>query len=149
MECPVCGYSYREGAGFCGQCGLRIAGTVVCAGCGAANPSGHRFCEACGRPLGDEAPAPSPTSTAAPTFARGRYVAVRLLGEGGKKRVYLARDTALDRDVAFAQLRAEGLDAESLIRLRQEAQAMGRLGGHPNVVTVFDVGTDDRDPYIV
>ena len=76
-------------------------------------------------------------------------MAERVLGEGGRKRVYLARDTHLDRDVAFALLRADTLDAESQIRLRREAQAMGRVGGHPSVVTVHDVGDHEGRPYIV
>src|SRR5207245_3059869 len=34
----------------------------------------------------------------------------RFRGEGGRKRVYLAHDTRLDRDVAFAVIKTEGLD---------------------------------------
>ena len=36
------------------------------------------------------------------SFAAGRYQVSRFLGEGGKKKVYLAHDTMLDRDVAIA-----------------------------------------------
>lgn len=153
MQCPSCGYEYRQGAAFCGQCGTRFEDTIACAACGATNPLGHRFCEACGQRLAEEqAPAADTTvagESAPLSFVRGRYVVERVLGEGGKKRVYLARDTHLDRPVAFALLRADGIDAESLIRLRREAQAMGRVGGHPNVVTVFDVGDDHAKAYIV
>ena len=35
------------------------------------------------------------------SFAAGRYVVSKFLGEGGKKKVYLAHDTVLDRDIAF------------------------------------------------
>ena len=48
------------------------------------------------------------------TSSDGRYQVRRLLGEGGKKRVYLATDTRLDRDVAIALIKTEGLDAASL-----------------------------------
>ena len=45
----------------------------------------------------------TPTSSTAPTeptsFANGRYEVKRFLGEGGKKKVYLAQDTLLDRGV--------------------------------------------------
>jgi len=61
------------------------------------------------------------------------------LGEGGKKKVYLAHDTLLDRDVAFALIKTEGLDDTSRARIQREAQAMGRLGSHPHIVTVFDL----------
>ncbi|NQW18544.1 MAG: hypothetical protein HQ478_13765, partial [Chloroflexi bacterium] len=76
----------------------------------------------------------SSVTGAIPTsFANGRYEVKSLLGEGGKKRVYLAHDTTLDRDVAFGLIKAEGLDAESRQRITREAQAMARLGDHPNL----------------
>ncbi len=43
-------------------------------------------------------------------FANGRYQVKKFLGEGGKKKVYLAQDTLLDREVAFALIKTEGLD---------------------------------------
>ena len=66
----------------------------------------------------------------------------RFLGEGGKKKVYLAHDTLLDREVAFALIRTEGLDEAGRSGITREAQAMGRLGSHPHIVTVFDLGQD-------
>lgn len=73
-----------------------------------------------------------------------------MLGEGGKKRVYLAHDTRLDREVAFALLKTDGLDQEGRARITREAQAMGRLGDHPHIVSVYDIGEEgDGQPYIV
>jgi tetratricopeptide (TPR) repeat protein len=72
-----------------------------------------------------------------------------LLGEGGKKKVYKAYDTLLDREVALALIKVEGLDEDSRIRITREAQAMGRLGAHNNIVTVFDLGDHEGQPYIV
>jgi len=66
------------------------------------------------------------------SFADDRYVVQRFLGEGGKNRVYLAHDELLDRDVAFALIKTEGLDDASRTRISREAQAMGRLGSHPH-----------------
>ena len=63
--------------------------------------------------------------------------------------MYLAHDTRLDRDVAFALIKTEGLDADGLVRVRREAQAMARLGDHPNIVTIFDTGDEGGAPYIV
>ena len=83
------------------------------------------------------------------SFADGRYQVKRFLGEGGKKRVYLAQDTLLDREVAFALIKTEGLDETSRTRIQREAQAMGRLGSHPHIVTVFDLGQEQDQPYMV
>ena len=83
------------------------------------------------------------------SFDGGRYEVKKFLGEGARKRVYLARDTRLDRDVALALIRIEGLDDASRVRVEREAQAMARLGDHPNVVTVFDIGDEDGQPFVV
>ena len=84
-------------------------------------------------------PTTSEPSQIQPTsFANGRYQVKRFLGEGGKKKVYLAHDTTLDREVAFALIKTEGLDEASRTRIQREAQAMGRLGSHTHIVTVFD-----------
>jgi AbrB family looped-hinge helix DNA binding protein len=82
-------------------------------------------------------------------LAAGRYQVKRFLGEGAKKRVYLARDTKLDRDVAVAVLKTEGIDETSLARITLEARSMARLGDHPGIVTVHDIGEDEGCPYIV
>jgi class 3 adenylate cyclase len=96
----------------------------------------------------DIAPRPLP-----PALGGGRYRPSRFLGEGGRKRVYLARDEKLARDVALAVIKIDGLDETGLARVRREAQAMARLGDHPNIVTVHDFGEEDteagRQPFIV
>jgi class 3 adenylate cyclase/Cdc6-like AAA superfamily ATPase len=73
----------------------------------------------------------------------------RFLGEGGRKRVYLAHDERLKRDVAVAVIKTDGLDAQGLSRVHREAQAMAKLGDHPHIVTIHDVGDDNGQPYIV
>jgi serine/threonine protein kinase/class 3 adenylate cyclase len=83
------------------------------------------------------------------SFAGDRYHVVRLLGEGGRKRVYLAHDTRLDRDVAVAVIKTDGLDVTGRERVQREAQAMARLGDHPHIVTVFDVAEEDGRPLLV
>jgi hypothetical protein len=86
--------------------------------------------------------APGPAPAVPATFANGRYRGKKFLGEGGKKRVYLADDTLLDRDVAFALIKTDGLDDAGRDRITREAQAMCRLGAHPHVVLVFDLGEE-------
>lgn len=89
-------------------------------------------------------------ATSLPTsFVAGRYDVRRFLGEGGKKRVFLAHDESLDRDVAFALIKTEGLDATGRERIVREAQTMGRLGSHPHVVTIFEIGEEGERPYMV
>ena len=91
------------------------------------------------------------TKTAAvPTsFATGRYVVKDFLGEGGKKRVCLAHDSVLDRDVALAVIKTEGLDETSRARITREARAMGRLGDHPHALSIRDLGDEAGQPYMV
>ena len=64
--------------------------------------------------------------------------------------VYRARDPRLGRDVAIKVLPAEvGADPDRLRRFEQEARAVAALN-HPNILTVFDVGTHrGRRPYVV
>jgi len=83
------------------------------------------------------------------SFANGRYQMKKFLGEGGKKKVYLVHDTLLDRDVAFALIKTEKLDDATRTRVSREARAMGRLGDHPNIVTIYDIGEHEGQPYIV
>ena len=83
------------------------------------------------------------------SFADGRYVVDRFLGEGGKKKVYLAHDMVLDRYIAFTLIKMKGLDDIGRTRITREAQAMGRLGTHPNVVAVLDIGEHEGQPWMV
>jgi tRNA A-37 threonylcarbamoyl transferase component Bud32 len=79
-----------------------------------------------------------------------RYESIRLLGNGGMASVWCAQDTVLRRRVAI-KLLAESFAGEEEARRRfmREARAAARLSGHPNVVTIFDVGDCDGRPYIV
>jgi len=95
------------------------------------------------------APQSTPVTQGTETFANGRYEVLKFLGEGGRKKVYLARDTLLDRQVAFALIKTDGLDETARERITREAQTMGRLGTHPNVVAVFDMGEHEGQPFVV
>ncbi|TES83276.1 MAG: zinc-ribbon domain-containing protein [Dehalococcoidia bacterium] len=150
MKCPRCGHTNREGAEFCRRCGQSLRSELVCPHCGHTNPSDSAFCEKCAHSLVEATPPPTkPTSPEPTSFAGGRYQVNKFLGEGGKKKVYLTRDTVLDRDVAFALIKTEKLDDKSRTRITREAQAMGRLGDHPNIVTIHDMGEHEGQPYIV
>ncbi|MGW5113317.1 protein kinase domain-containing protein [Nocardia sp. NPDC004123] len=71
------------------------------------------------------------------------------IGRGGFGVVYRCRQPGLDRIVAVKVLTAE-LDADNQARFVREQRAMGRLTGHPNIVTVLEAGTTDSGrPYLV
>lgn len=79
----------------------------------------------------------------------GPYKISAQIGAGGMGEVYRAVDSRLGRDVAIKILsRNLANDADALRRFEQEARAAGMLN-HPNIVAVFDVGTENGQPYIV
>src|SRR5207247_2274077 len=117
MKCPACGHENEIDAAFCGGCGRAMRAAKACASCGREARSDERFCQGCGSQLGTASPEQSAGAATPPlpsSFAGGRYGVRRFLGEGAKKRVYLAHDTKLDRDVAFALIKTDGLDADGL-----------------------------------
>ena len=129
MNCPNCGRENPNQARFCRGCGQSLL--PICPQCGQELAPDDQFCISCGAPLAAGSSVPVPTaapfqasSTAAASqpssFANGRYQVKQFLGEGGKKRVYLARDTLLDREVAFALIKTEGLDEAGRIRIQRE-----------------------------
>src|ERR1700758_2986364 len=71
------------------------------------------------------------------------------IGRGGFGVVYRCAQPLLDRSVAVKVLTAD-LDPENLDRFLREQHAMGRLSGHPNIVTILQVGTTSAGrPFIV
>ena len=74
---------------------------------------------------------------------------VRLLGEGGMGRVYLAEDVVLGRRAAVKVLseRMSG-DPDACARFLREARAMAALE-HPHVVRVYSFGEAEGAPYLV
>jgi formylglycine-generating enzyme required for sulfatase activity len=89
----------------------------------------------------------APTSTALPTASDSqsmaalpggdRYRILRILGEGGMSRVYLAFDYDLRREVALKVLRVHGHEMRE--RFLEEAQVVAQLE-HPNIVPLYDIG---------
>ncbi|GAA1520194.1 hypothetical protein GCM10009730_29120 [Streptomyces albidochromogenes] len=83
----------------------------------------------------------------------GRYRLLAPLGEGGMGVVWRARDDVLGREVAVKEVRApSGLGATDgqrlYARLEREAWAAARVA-HRNVITVYDVATEEGRPWIV
>ena len=87
--------------------------------------------------------------TLASGFRLGPYEIVSPLGAGGMGEVYRARDPRLGRDVAVKVLPASfSQDADRLRRFEKEARAASSLN-HPNILTIYDVGTYGGAPYLV
>ncbi|RRR83058.1 serine/threonine-protein kinase [Streptomyces sp. RP5T] len=83
----------------------------------------------------------------------GRYRLLSPLGEGGMGTVWRARDEVLHREVAVKEVRApHGIPVHEVerlyARLEREAWAAARVANR-NVVTVYDVATEDGRPWIV
>lgn len=71
----------------------------------------------------------------------GDYELLELLGEGGMGVVYRARQISLDREVAVKLLSAgPWASREFIARFEREAQNSARMQ-HPNIVTVYEVGS--------
>ena len=105
----------------------------------------------------DAAPGQSQTTDEVMSLERGtklgRYMLLSKLGEGGMGVVYGAYDPELDRKVALkilsTRISGGGTQASKAAqtRLLREAQAMARVK-HPNVITVYDVGTFGRQVFV-
>jgi len=79
----------------------------------------------------------------------GPYEILSPLGSGGMGEVYRARDARLERDVAIKVLPDEfAQDKIALTRFQREAKAVAALP-HPNILAIYDVGTEQGRAYAV
>jgi tetratricopeptide (TPR) repeat protein len=83
-----------------------------------------------------------------PLLAPGTLIAEQfeveaLLGRGGMGAVYRAKDRALGRRVAIKL----GLRGSDVARIQREGSTLARLA-HPNVVTIFEIGSHDGTPFV-
>ncbi len=78
-----------------------------------------------------------------------KYQILSLLGEGGMSAVYKARQLPINKIVAVKVLLAHlSNDDNSKHRFIREAKAAGQFS-HPNVVSVFDFGFENKYPFLV
>ncbi len=100
------------------------------------------------RPSGDgsdDGLEPAADGSLHPGTRLGRYVVLEEIGAGGMGLVFAAYDPELNRKVALKLMKPATRERNKKRgRLLKEAQALAKLA-HPNVITVYDVGTlDDR-----
>jgi serine/threonine protein kinase/TolB-like protein len=96
---------------------------------------------------------PFVSSTGSPVLPAGTklgpYTLEALLGAGGMGEVYRARDTRLERTVAVKVIpRSLSSDPMRRQRFEREARAIALLQ-HPNICTLYDVGSQDGTDYLV
>ena len=79
-----------------------------------------------------------------------RYRVLRRIATGGMATVWAAQDEVLGREVAVKVLAPHvGADPVSRQRFEREARTAARVGDHPNVVTIYDIGEHDGNAFIV
>ena len=83
----------------------------------------------------------------------GRYQITGTLGFGAMGAVYQAFDPVIKRPLAIKTIRLDVPPQspqyrEFLVRFQQEVQISGKLS-HPNIVTLFDIGQDEKgNPFL-
>ncbi|HEX8792311.1 MAG TPA: protein kinase [Polyangiaceae bacterium] len=119
-----------------------------CPQCASPCEETHKFCPACGFPIGKVAVSPDD-----PLIGRtlpGGYLMLELVGIGGMGRVYRAEQTNLGRTVAVKIIHPHLVGEENAAaRFITEARAASRLN-HPNSVGIIDFGkSPDGQLYLV
>ena len=149
VACAACSASNQSLARFCACCGRPMN---PCPVCGQNNRAAAHFCRKCRTGLHAGEPAspatPQPATPRAETL-NSRYVVSRVIGGGGRGRVYLA--SASDRPsqkLALKEMRVEGASAQDVADFHREAQILEALQ-HPNIVRVFDRFAQDGREYLV
>ena len=94
----------------------------------------------------------APISPADPLIGHalgGKYTIKKLIGRGGVGLVYLADQTERNREVVVKVLAPNWADDdEALARFEREAKRLSGLK-HPNIVTMYDYGKEDRRAFLV
>ena len=120
-----------------------------CASCSAEFPEGANFCPGCAAPRPAVTAATSdPLGAALQTAVGTQYEVGRLLGRGGMGAVFLAREPALDRNVAIKVLPSDRDASADRERFRREARTAARLN-HPHIVPLYTFGDVDGTMYFV
>ncbi len=77
-----------------------------------------------------------------------RYQFHSVIGHGGAGEVFAAWDTHLKRTVAIKRMKTQGITDNALDDFWQEAMRLAAIR-HSNIVTIYDLGLDEKVPYLV
>lgn len=133
--CPLCGSKNPDNAKFCNKCGAPLEqGTVVCKVCGSKNPKESEFCRVCGSPL-------KPITR----LVKGRYRLLKMIGEGGFGRTYLATDELLfGRKVVLKEFTQKKKNSEVIMK---EGMILAKLN-HPLIPKIHGFFEDKGRIYL-
>ncbi len=102
---------------------------------------GHKInCPQCNEIITFKIPEPNPETTTNIDIKPGTFKIIGELGEGGVGKVFLAKDTCLQRNVAIKVLKDKRKDSRDLFM--REAQITAQLD-HPNIAPLYMVKTED------
>ena len=117
----------------------------MCPHCGEEYETDARFCPKYGtalRPKGG-------SDALIGRVIADRYHVLKVIGEGGMGRIYLAEHVRMNRQCALKVMRPNLVhDADSAARFGREASNAARII-HPNVAAVFDYGETEGLVYLV
>lgn len=121
----------------------------LCPRCGLQNPDTSRFCAQCGRPFPGAGTGRLPPQA----ILAGRYIIVRLLGQGGMGAVYLASDTRIAgkawavKEMSDAALLDPAEKMAAIRAFQTEASLLAALD-HPNIPKVVDYFNEAGKHYL-
>ncbi|HTI15962.1 MAG TPA: protein kinase [Dictyobacter sp.] len=125
----------------------------VCSACGKENQSVARFCHWCGTALSSTSLNETGRLLSGTQFDNGRYVVIKLLGQGGMGAVYKAMDMQeQQRIVAMKEMSQSGLSAqelqEAIASFTHEAELLSRLR-HRHLPRVYHQFEEHGRSYLV
>lgn len=128
---------------------------IQCPKCSAENPDTQRFCGECGTQITPDKEVfltktletPIEELTTGSIFA-GRYQIIEELGRGGMGRVYRAKDTKLNEEVALKLIKPEIASSKKTIERFSNELRLARKIRHNNVGSMYELLEEEGTSYI-